>query len=148
MALFLGVTIFAQETQPASFKIVISVPNAVLHLDENVGITMTQTNLTDHLVQVGDDANGGIEIELLDKAGKDLGPLISGSAFYDPRNHPRHAIPSVRRLRAKSNQTFVLYNVFSSRYLSPGVYHLRIHNREISIGNEIYSNSIALTLVP
>jgi hypothetical protein len=145
---FFGGPIFAQETQPASFKLVISIPNVVIHLDENVGITVTETNLTDHPVQVGDNANGGIEIELLDNAGKDRGPFISGSAFYDPRDHPSHAIPSVHTLRRKCNERSVLYHVFSSKYLSPGVYHLRIHNRELSTGNEIYSNSIALTLVP
>jgi hypothetical protein len=147
-ALFLGGPIFAQETQSASFKIAISIPNAVIHLDENPGITITETNLIGHPVQVGDGANGGIEIELLDKTGRDFGPFISGSAFYDPRDHPSHTIPSVSTLRTKGNQTFVLYRVFSSKYLSPGVYRLRIHNRELSTGNEIYSNSIALTLVP
>jgi hypothetical protein len=148
MVFLIGCPIFAQEKQPASFRIAISVPNAVIHLDENVGITMTETNLTDHPVRVGDNANGGIETELLDKTGKDLGPFISGSAFYDPREHPSHAVPSVHTLRPKCNEKGVLYHVFSSKYLSSGVYHLRIHNRELSTGNEIYSNSIALTLVP
>ena len=148
MALFVAGPILAQGTQSPSFKIEISVPNSVIHLNENVAITITETNLTGHPVRVGDGANGGIEIELLDNTGKDLGPFISGSAFYDPGAHPGHSIPSVRTLRTKGNQKFVLYRVFSSKYLVPGVYRLRIHNRELSSGNEIYSNSIALTIVP
>jgi hypothetical protein len=147
-AFFFGGPIFAQEAQPASFKIEISILNVVIHLNENVGITMTETNLTDHPVQVGDDANGGIEIELLDKTGKDLGPFISGSAFYDPGAHAGHPLSGIYMLRPKRNPKSVLYNVFSSKYLSPGVYQLRIHNRELSTGHEIYSNAIALTLVP
>ena len=145
---FVGVPLFAQEKQPASFKIEISVPSTVIHLDENIGITMTETNLTDHPVRVGDGVNGGIEIELLDKTGRDLGPFTSGSAFYDPQAHGGHPLSGVFTLRRKSSPKIVLYEVFSSKYLSPGVYQLRIHNRELSTGNEIYSNAIALTILP
>jgi hypothetical protein len=147
VALWLVCANNAQQSLADSFVITISLPKSSVHVGGDLEIGLVFSNPTVHIVTMDEGQNGGMDIEALNEKGDNIGPYISGSA--NANRIPRSNFMLNRStLRPGHKQTFVWDLKPDPKYLIPGTYKLRIHNRDLDKGSEVYSNSVILTVLP
>lgn len=137
----------AQQTSNDSFVIKISLPKATIHFGDELEIGMIFSNPTDHVVTMGEGQNGGVDLEAMSEKGEDIGPYISGSANTNRIPRPNFA-PNRQILKSGHKLTFVWVLKPDPKHLTPGTYKLRVHNRDVGTGSEVYSNPLTLTVLP
>jgi len=137
----------AQQEPPATFVIKISLPESTIHVGDGLAISVIESNPTDHAVKVGEGFNGGIEVEALSEKGEDIGPHVSGSANRKRTPQPNFG-PLWLALSPGRKRSFVWPLKPDPKYLIPGTYRVRVHNRDMTTSVDVYSNLIILTVLP
>jgi hypothetical protein len=138
----------AQQVPSETFVIEISLPTPTIHVADDLIIKVVFSNPTDHVVRRGEGQNGGMDLEAVNEKGKDIGPQVSGSANISriPRPNFSSLVSSSIKPGHKLSIEWPLRP--DPKYLVPGAYRLRVHNRDTTTGAEIYSNAVTLTVVP
>ena len=126
---------------PTTFVLMVSVPVPHIHVGEELVLKEVLSNPTDHIVV----AKVGVAVELLDEKGNDVGIHAIGGKRDEPSIDFG---PTKQPLRPGSSDEFTWRFKPEPGYLLPGVYKLRIHDRDMQSKAEIYSNTVQLTVVP
>jgi hypothetical protein len=140
-------TASAQQAPSTTFVITIALPKPTIHVGDGLAISVTTSNPTDHVVKLGEGLNGGIEVEALNEKAEDVGPHISGSASANRIPRPNFG-PTESAIRPGRKQSLLWPLKPDPKYLIPGTYRVRVHNRDMATGAEVYSNSVTLTVLP
>ena len=125
---------------PATFVLTISLPTPNIHPGEELVIKEILSNPTDHVVV----AKTGLTVELLDEKGNDVGIHATGGKREAPSVY---FAPTKVALRPGSRNEFTWRFKPEPGYLTPGVYKLRIHDRDMKSQAEVYSNAVELTVI-
>jgi hypothetical protein len=126
--------------------LVISLPTSTIYVADDLMIKVVSSNPTDHVVRRGEGQNGGMDLEAVNEKGENIGPQVSGSANIS--RVPRPNFGSVVSSMKPGHKQSIEWSLRPDpKYLVPGTYKLRVHNRDATTGVEIYSNAVTLTVV-
>jgi hypothetical protein len=130
---------------PDTFVVKISLPTPTIHTGDLLSIEETVSNPTDHLVAVGSGVGVGSMVECLNAKGEDLGRRIMGPA--PPEDTPV-ITGNKKLLRPGTSSKATWHYTLAVGALVPGTYRLRTYIRNMNSGAEVYSNVVALTVLP
>jgi hypothetical protein len=126
-----------------------SLPNSVMHVGDDLVVEVITSNPTDHEIYAAEGGRGGLAVELLNESGGDIGLHAMGIPGGRMHAEPGGAfINSKRALRPGSKDHFTWHFKPTPGYVVPGVYKLRVHQRDITSKVDVYSNTVILTVIP
>jgi hypothetical protein len=135
----------AAAQNPDTFVVKISLPTPTIHAGDVLSIEETVSNPTDHLAAVGSGIGVGSMVECLNAKGEDLGRRIMGPA--PPEDTP--VITGNKKLLRPGTSSKVTWHYTPAvGALVPGTYRLRTYIRDMNSGAAVYSNVVALTVLP
>jgi len=140
----------AQSVPNDTFTITITLQAPTIHIGELPAIKEITENKTSHLVYAG-LGEGGPVVELINNKGEDISLHVLGNERKDTDSYLR---PPLERLEPGYHNRGRLWHIRTEQgYLVPGIYKVRIHrlafiNGDIESRVEVYSNTVALTVVP
>ncbi|WP_353070123.1 hypothetical protein RBB75_07975 [Tunturibacter empetritectus] len=142
--LILGSPTVAQQ-KPSTFEMTVSLPEPTMHVGEDLIVKVITSNSTDDTVSAGSGYGVGVEVELMNNKGEDIGIHAMGGKGVEPvvTLHTNKLI-----LKPHSKDDFTWRFKPEPGFLMPGVYRLRVHRRDLKSRMDVYSNTVVLTVVP
>jgi hypothetical protein len=130
-----------------TFVLTASLPAPTMRMGDDLVVVVITSNPTDHTVYAGEGLGGGLAVELLNEKGDDIGLYamgIPGGKIQEPGGI---LTSSKEALRPGSKQHFTWRFKPEPGYLVPGVYKLRVHQRDVTSKADVYSNTVVLTVI-
>jgi hypothetical protein len=148
MLVSLSLTSVAAE-KVETFVLTVSLPATTIHEGDLIVMDVTTTNPTDHVVVAAEGRRGGLGIELMNEKGDDIGLAAMGISESGNHDEPAGVLTSSKMiLRPGSKDHFIWHFKPKTGYVVPGVYKLRVHQRDVTSRVIVYSNTVVLTVIP
>lgn len=144
---FWTLTSAAQE-KPETFVLTVSLPNPTMHVGDDLVLDVLTANPTDHVVYAGQGGRVGLAVELLNEQGVDIGLHAMGIPGGKIQESGAYFTTYRRALKPSSKDRFTWRFKPEPGYLVPGVYKLRVYQRELKSNTDVYSNRVVLTVSP
>jgi hypothetical protein len=114
-----------------TFELRASLPKPTIHIGEDLVVEVITSNPTDHIIYAGVGPAGGVDMELLNNKGEDIGQHAMGNAAgVEGRDSGVVLYSHTLSLRPGTNQDSTWRFKPEPGYLVPGVYRLRVHRRD------------------
>lgn len=137
----------AQQMPAKTFDLKISLAESSIHTGDRPMIKVITSNSTDHIVYASEGCGGGMGAELINSAGEDIGLHAMGGG--ETCKHPAFILTGSREaLRPGTVYTFMWHLKPEPGYLVPGAYKLRVYRRDVTSGDEVFSNRVTLAILP
>jgi hypothetical protein len=131
---------------PTTFTLAVSLHSSIVHVGDDLVLEVITFNTTDHKVFAAQGGLGGLALELLNEKSIDIGLLamgIPGGKIQEPAGV---LASSKEVLRPGSKEHFTWRFKPAAGYVLPGVYKLRVHQRDLTSKTDVYSNMVVLTV--
>jgi hypothetical protein len=138
----------AAADSPTTFTLAVSVSAPTIHAGDDLVLDVITSNTTDHVVFAAQGGQGGLALELLNEKGEDIGLLAMGIPEGKIQEPAGVLASSKQVLRPGSKEHFRWRFKPVAKYVVPGVYKLRLHQRDLASKVDVYSNTVVLTVIP
>jgi len=138
----------AQAENPATFVLTVSPPEPTMRVGDDLVVDVITTNPTDHVIYAGEGGRVGLAVELLNEKSEDIGLHAMGIPGGKIQDTGGTFAPIKIALRPGSKDQHTWRFKPEPGYVVPGVYKLRVYQRDMTSKAEVYSNSVVLTVIP